>query len=603
MNINLKKNEITILYVEDEPLIRQEIGNILGLVASNVILAQDGQDGLQKFKENTIDIIVTDVNMPIMNGFDMLKEIRSYDSNVPAIILSAHSSSDFLMEATKIDIVNDYLFKPVNITELISRINKKIEIINERREYKNTQKLLAQYKIAVDQSTILTKMNLQKQFTYVNNKFTKVSGFEADDLIGKPVDILYTQDTDPKIYEEQWEKITDKHIWKGVLKKKKINGDFFIVEQSIIPIVNQKNQIEEFIVISNDITELEMYKESLKKKLVSNRANYNEIVHMMQEYERAVDIATAVIRVNNRLEINFINDKFKQLTQFTSQDLFGKNFATVFIEPYNDEAQTIIQKILDIEIWQGVLKFTDKNGNFIYLEISFVPILDHNKNIIEYMGIGFDITETIELYEEIDNTQKDVIFTLGSIGESRSKETGNHVKRVAEYSYILAKKLGLSSQECELIRIASPMHDIGKVGIPDSLLLKPSRFTNEEFEMMKAHSTIGYNMLKNSKRPILQASATIAYEHHEKWDGTGYPRGLKGEEIHIYGRITALADVFDALGSDRCYKKAWELSRVIDLIKEQKSKHFDPKIVDIFLDNLDEFIAIKNTYSDTFSEE
>jgi len=206
------------------------------------------------------------------------------------------------------------------------------------------------------------------------------------------------------------------------------------------------------------------------------------------------------------------------------------------------------------------------------------------------------------LNQEIIETQKEVVFTMGSIGETRSKETGLHVKRVAEYSRLLARLSGLEEYEADLIAMASPMHDIGKVGIPDSILNKKGKLTVDEFEIMKTHVTIGYDMLKHSYRPILRTAATIALEHHEKWDGSGYPKGLEGDKIHIYGRITALADVFDALGSDRCYKKAWPDEEIFALLKEQRAKHFDPKLIDMFFSNLDEFFAIRTEYRDVLDD-
>jgi len=210
-----------------------------------------------------------------------------------------------------------------------------------------------------------------------------------------------------------------------------------------------------------------------------------------------------------------------------------------------------------------------------------------------------DITEIIRLNDEIEDTQREVIYAMGEIGETRSKETGNHVKRVALYSKELALLYGLSSKEAEILHMASPMHDIGKVGIADAILNAPRRLTKKEFEVMKTHAQIGYDMLKHSTKPILQAAAIVAGEHHEKWDGSGYPQGLKGENIHIYGRITAVADVFDALGSERVYKKAWELERILALFKEQSGKHFDPELVTLFLENLETFTAIRNKFKDT----
>ena len=221
-----------------------------------------------------------------------------------------------------------------------------------------------------------------------------------------------------------------------------------------------------------------------------------------------------------------------------------------------------------------------------------------NGEILEYMSIRKEITDVIKLHKEIEETQREVIYKMGEIGESRSNETGNHVKRVAEYSKLLAKLYGLDEKECDILFIASPMHDIGKVGVPDSILNKPGKLDENEWKIMRKHSVIGYNILKNSKREILKAAAIVAMTHHEKWDGNGYPRNLKGEDIHIYGRITAIADVFDALGSDRCYKKAWSDEDIFTLLKEGKSKHFDPKLVDLFFENIDKFKEIRNRYKD-----
>jgi len=187
---------------------------------------------------------------------------------------------------------------------------------------------------------------------------------------------------------------------------------------------------------------------------------------------------------------------------------------------------------------------------------------------------------------------------MGSIGESRSKETANHVKRVALYSEILARHYGLSKEDIDILGQASPMHDIGKVAIPDSILNKPGKLNENERITIEEHAIKGYNMLKYSNRKLLQAAAIIAYEHHERWDGSGYPRGLKEHDIHIYGRITALADVFDALGSKRCYKEVWSDDKIFDLLNKEKGKHFDPDLVNIFFKNIEEFLEVRQTFRD-----
>ena len=235
----------------------------------------------------------------------------------------------------------------------------------------------------------------------------------------------------------------------------------------------------------------------------------------------------------------------------------------------------------------------------------FVNILNKNeKDLYNYQNnledmIEKGLKEIADLNEEITDTQKEVVFTMGSIGESRSKETGNHVKRVAEYSKILGLAYGMDEEEAELLRTASPMHDIGKVGIPDAILKKPARLTKEEFEVMKTHASLGHDMLKMSTRPILNTASIVAYQHHERWDGKGYPNGLKGEETHLYGRITAIADVFDALGSQRVYKPAWDDEKIFDLFREEKGHQFDPKLVDLFFENKDALLAVRDKFSDT----
>ncbi|WP_319764333.1 HD domain-containing phosphohydrolase [Maridesulfovibrio sp.] len=202
------------------------------------------------------------------------------------------------------------------------------------------------------------------------------------------------------------------------------------------------------------------------------------------------------------------------------------------------------------------------------------------------------------IQDEVIETQKEVILTLGEVVETRSNETANHVRRVAEFSYILARRYGLSEEESELLRLASPMHDVGKIGIPDTVLNKPGKLTPEEFDLIKTHTTIGHDILKHSERPIFKAAAIVAYEHHEWWNGKGYPRGLSGEEINVYGRIIGIVDVFDALCSDRIYKKAWPLEKIRDYFAESKGKQFDPHLTDLFFANMDEILELRRTFPD-----
>ena len=206
--------------------------------------------------------------------------------------------------------------------------------------------------------------------------------------------------------------------------------------------------------------------------------------------------------------------------------------------------------------------------------------------------------EVAKATSEIVARERETLLCLGRAAEHRDPETHEHIIRMSNYSKVVARRVGLSEEECEMMLLASPLHDIGKIGTPDNILLKPGKLTFEEFEIMKQHTLIGETILSNSASPILQAGARIAISHHEKFDGSGYPRGLKGKAIPLEGRIVAVADVFDALTSERPYKEAWDIDRATALMIESKGGHFDPEVVDAFFDVFDEVLEIKQQYQD-----
>lgn len=200
--------------------------------------------------------------------------------------------------------------------------------------------------------------------------------------------------------------------------------------------------------------------------------------------------------------------------------------------------------------------------------------------------------------KELRLSREETIQRLAIAAEFRDNATAQHVQRMSHYCELLASKAGLSPERCDLIRTASPMHDIGKIGTPDHVLLKPGKFTEEEFGVIAQHAEIGYRILSGSDAELLKVAAVIAYTHHERFDGTGYPRRLKGETIPIEGRIAAIADAFDALTTQRVYKPAFELGHAIDLMRKHRSAHFDPELLDTFIASTDELTRIHDQYAD-----
>ena len=249
-----------------------------------------------------------------------------------------------------------------------------------------------------------------------------------------------------------------------------------------------------------------------------------------------------------------------------------------------------------------------KNGGVDYISKPFaaeevIARVKTHLSLSEYQrGLEKKVEESIKeikrLNENLEKTQNEMTLILGEILETRDDDTGRHVLRVAEYSKILSKLYGLDEKTIGLIYKAAPFHDAGKVAIPDSILKKPSKLTPQEWEIMKTHTTKGYEIFSKGSTPLLKMSAIIAKEHHERWDGNGYPEGLKGEEIHIAGRIVALADVFDALTNKRVYKDAWSFEEAKNYILENKGKMFEPKLVEIFENNIEKFKEIYEKLKD-----
>jgi len=206
--------------------------------------------------------------------------------------------------------------------------------------------------------------------------------------------------------------------------------------------------------------------------------------------------------------------------------------------------------------------------------------------------------EVANATREIREREKETLFRLARAGEYRDEETGNHVIRIAQYCRAIAEGMGLSGEECTSIEMASPMHDVGKIGISDTVLLKPGKLEDEEWELMKTHTTIGYDILKGSPSGYLKLGAEIALCHHEKWDGSGYPAGLSGKNIPLAARIVAVADVYDALRSDRPYKQAWPVEEVLAYIKKESGRHFCPECAQVFLDIHETILEIEDRFSD-----
>jgi len=235
------------------------------------------------------------------------------------------------------------------------------------------------------------------------------------------------------------------------------------------------------------------------------------------------------------------------------------------------------------------MEFVSRLKNMLALRKSHLSLADRAETLA---------AEVRKATAEVHERERETIFRLAKAAEFRDPDTGAHIMRMANFSQLIAAKLDLPGRDQEMILQAAPMHDVGKLGTPDHILLKPARLTVQEYDLMKRHPVIGYEILKDSASPVLQMAAQIALSHHEKFDGSGYPYGLARDDIPVLGRIVAVADVFDALTSERPYKRAWEVDRAVTFLQDGRGNHFDPDCVDAFLSEWDTVVAIRRRYRD-----
>lgn len=294
------------------------------------------------------------------------------------------------------------------------------------------------------------------------------------------------------------------------------------------------------------------------------------------------------------------------LLDYLMPDMDGLEFIQAFRKlPERSEIPIVMVTTSDVrEVRYQALEFGATD--FLNKPVDKIELLARTRNMLALRRsqkvlqgrAAWLADEVRKATDDLVRSEREAILRLSKAAEYRDPETGSHLLRMACYSRLIAERLGLEVEAVELIHSAAPMHDVGKVGIADSILLKPGRLTPDEFTIMKRHAEIGYDILKDSPSRLLQCAARIALSHHEKFDGGGYPNGLAGTDIPLEGRIIAVADVFDALTSERIYKRAWSVEDARNLLVSNRGSHFDPACVDAFLGAWDQVMAIRDQYID-----
>lgn len=582
-------SSIRVLYAEDDTETREELQSILELYVAELYVAKNGREGLELYKKFLPDIIVTDIQMPEMNGLSMAADIRALNPEQPIVILSAYNDVEYLFRALELGIQH-YVTKPISVERLLNKLVEMAEQMTLVRQVEQNRKLLEQYKMLVDEKAIVVKMDSNGSIIYVNQHFCEISGYSESELLGQhylfSVDVTGQQD----ILDELKKSLFENKKWQGILKKRTKSGSSYVVDVTVAAVLNADDQIEEFVALMVDMSEIY---DKFERLSLSLKQDLNEQKHYLHEYERALEVGTSLCVIDTDGWIISANNNFSATLDYAPGELIGLSLYDL-LQDGGAFQERVLKKVTQQGFSSRVIKVKAKSGFARTLSIVVVGIHNQAGDIHSLMSLSHDISETINSNEDIIENQKDLIYILGEVVENRSQETGLHIKRVALISELLALKYGLSEEYAAMIKFASPLHDIGKVGIPDNILHKQGKLSDDEYLIIKKHADLGYQLLNKLDKPLIKMAATIAHEHHEYYNGLGYPAGLVGEHIAIEARIVSLVDVFDALSSRRIYKEPWSDNKIIEYLNKNKSIQFDPELVDLFMENLDEILFIRD---------
>jgi PAS domain S-box-containing protein len=405
-----------------------------------------------------------------------------------------------------------------------------------------------------------------------NRACTEVTGYRAEEVIGRSVFEALVPADEASAVRAVLDDVRPEHFPRRSERRwVDKDGQERLIEWTTRPLTDGTGTILQFVATGVDVS--------------SRRVAEREAAHWRARIETFIDHAPAVVYWTDHDDrIVLVNQRYEEITGLPRDQLVGRRQDDIF--PDGSTRGALRDSTVEVQKTGRPLSFEETviHGDQMhpYLTVKF-PLYALDGSVEGVGGISTDIGDLTRAQRELETSYRETISRLARAVEFRDSDTGDHVERMSSYCELVAAELGLSPERCELIATASILHDAGKIAIPDDVLLKPGPLTAEERAVMQRHAVIGHNLLSGSTSPMLQIAATIALTHHERYDGTGYPQGLMGEQIPIEGRIAAIADAYDALTSDRVYRAALPAAEAIARLSEDRGRHFDPVIFDAFI--------------------
>ncbi len=573
-----------ILLVDDETIVALTQKNTLEKCGYAVTIVNSGEEALELIDGSAkFDLILLDIDLGDgLNGIQTAEKILS-SHDIPIMFLSSHTDPHTIQNSATIPSYG-FLIKEMPISVFDTSIKMAFKLFDANRKTKELKDKLQSTLDALPD--ILFELDAEGIYYDIHSSRANLLYRPAESRIGKCIYDCIPFETAAVIMDsvreaEKFGRSTGKEYTLAVpagLRQFEISTSR----------MNMNGGKPHFIILCRDISDWKAADEKMRKSEIILRS--------------IVDNAPFTIWARNINSVGILENQ-KSADQIGS--ILGKT-----PDASEDNSPGIIElwknnnnRVLAGEVIHENCEY-EKNGSSYSFEQIIFPLYYQNA-IYGLAGFNIDITNRKkeeamirEIPKNLALREFETLSVLGRAAEHRDPETANHIIRVAHASKLVAEALGLDANQQELIFHAAPLHDVGKLGVPDSLLLKEGRLTNDEFVIMKNHTTIGYNILKSSSGIYLQTGAEIALTHHEKFAGDGYPQGLKGEAIPLFGRIVALTDAYDAMITKRPYKEKWEIAKVSEIIQQEKGKHFDPLIADVFLANIEKIILLYEKFRD-----
>ena len=565
-----------VLVVNDHEAQRLAVRVMLEPLGLEIVEADSGREALRCVLRHTFAVILMDVRMPGMDGYETTRLIRQRSASelTPVIFFTAFGRDDTETLTAYASGAVDFIFTPVLADVLRAKVTVFVDLFRQSEELKRSLESITGLNDALRDSQVRAQAVLENvadgivtadedgRIESFNAAAEALFGYREGEVVGEPLELIIAPTADDAT--------------ESVGHRK--DGTSFPLEVGV-----SRMRIGDRTFTIGCVRDITERRQRAERERVA-------AAHLLREAQRdrvAFDEAPIGSVITDREGvIERVNQSVCTMTGYSATELLGTRYADLAHDEDRGHTSAVLAELTagSSETERYEKQLLHKSGRAIECRVALTSIRDEGGEVAQLFAQIEDVTESRVTRRELEQAQLEMLARLASAAEFHDDITGRHTRRVGELSVAIGERMGLPEHQLELLRVAAPLHDVGKIAIPDAVLGKPGSLTPEEFERVKTHTTIGAQMLAGSAFELLELAEQIALTHHEKWDGTGYPAGLAGEDIPITGRIVAVADVFDALTHERPYKPAWSIDDALAEMTSEAGSHFDPKVLDAFLD-------------------